>query len=96
MAEEAGTMHIPQVKLGTQGFQVSKLGFGCMSLSGAYNKAIPEEEGISVIKRAFSKGITFFDTSDIYGKNNANEHLVGKVNKSFLICILIFQYPSFI
>ncbi|KAK7285123.1 hypothetical protein RJT34_19883 [Clitoria ternatea] len=81
MEKEAVSVHIPQVKLGTQGFEVSKLGFGCMNLSGAYNKAIPQEEGISIIKHAFSKGITFFDTSDIYGENHANEHLVGKVGE---------------
>ena len=38
-----------------------------------------EEDGISIIKHAFSKGITFFDTSDIYGTDHANEILVGKV-----------------
>ena len=60
-------------------FQVSKLGFGCMSLTGAYNSPIPEEDGISIIKYAFSKGITFFDTSDAYGPHS-NEILLGKVN----------------
>ncbi|XP_061340515.1 probable aldo-keto reductase 1 isoform X2 [Gastrolobium bilobum] len=72
---------IPRVKLGTQGFEVSKLGFGCMGLSGAYNDPLPEEDGISVIKYAFSKGITFFDTADIYGTGGANEVLVGKTLK---------------
>lgn len=62
-------------------FQVSKLGFGCMGLSGIYNDPIPEEVGISIIKDSFSKGITFFDTADVYGAN-ANEVLVGKVNAS--------------
>ena len=49
-----------------------------MGLSGAYYDPLPEEEGIS-IKYAFSKGITLFDTADIYGAN-ANEVLVGKVH----------------
>lgn len=70
---------IPHVKLGTQGFQVSKLGFGCMGLSGAYNDPLPQQDGISVINYAFSKGITFFDTADVYGDNGANEILLGKV-----------------
>ena len=52
-----------------------------MGLTGAYNDPLPEEEGISVIKHAFSKGITFFDTSDIYGPDHANEIVVGKVYK---------------
>ncbi|RDY08037.1 putative aldo-keto reductase 1 [Mucuna pruriens] len=68
---------IPRVKLGSQGLEVSKLGFGCMSLSGVYNDPVPEEVGISLIKHAFSKGITFFDTADVYGAR-ANEVLVGK------------------
>lgn len=38
-----------------------------------------EEDGISIIKHAFGKGITFFDTSDVYGTDHANEILVGKV-----------------
>lgn len=50
-----------------------------MGLTGVYNDPVPEEVGISIIKYAFSKGITFFDTSDVYGPR-INEVLVGKVN----------------
>ncbi|KAL2461017.1 putative aldo-keto reductase 3 [Abeliophyllum distichum] len=78
MAEQ---VEMPRMKLGTQGLEVSKLGYGCMGLSGNYNIPVPEEEGIAVIKEAFSKGVTFFDTSDIYGTNHANEYLVGKALK---------------
>ncbi|RVW38024.1 putative aldo-keto reductase 1 [Vitis vinifera] len=73
-----GEIQIPRVKLGNQGLEVSKLGFGCMGLTGEYNHPVSEDVGISTIKHAFSKGITFFDTSDVYGAN-ANEILVGKV-----------------
>ncbi|KAF6173391.1 hypothetical protein GIB67_027086 [Kingdonia uniflora] len=69
------------MKLGNQGLEVSKLGFGCCGLSGIYNDPLPDEVGISVIKHAFNKGITFFDTSDFYGANHANELLVGKALK---------------
>nr|XP_028945969.1 probable aldo-keto reductase 1 isoform X1 [Malus domestica] len=79
MAEEQ-KVQIPRVQLGTQGFEVSKLGFGCMGLSGIYNDPVPEELGISIIKHAFDKGITFFDTSDVYGPH-INEVLVGKALK---------------
>ncbi|KAL5768255.1 hypothetical protein ACOSQ2_015038 [Xanthoceras sorbifolium] len=79
MAEEQ-TILIPRVKLGNQGFEVSKLGFGCMGLTGNYNDSVPEGIGISIIKHAFDQGITFFDTSDTYGAN-ANEILVGKALK---------------
>ncbi|GAV90647.1 Aldo_ket_red domain-containing protein [Cephalotus follicularis] len=80
MAEDKRVL-IPRVKLGSQGLEVSKLGFGCMGLSGAYNDPVPEEAGISIIKYAFDQGITFFDTSDVYGANNANELLIGKALK---------------
>lgn len=59
--------------------KVSKLGFGCSGLTGIYNDPVPEEDAFSLIKHAFDRGITFFDTADAYG-NNANELLVGKVN----------------
>ncbi|XP_038716377.1 perakine reductase-like isoform X2 [Tripterygium wilfordii] len=82
MAEEQRIV-VPRVKLGNQGLQVSKLGFGCMGLTGGYNDPLPEEIGISVLKHAFDKGITFFDTSNVYGANHANEILVGKALKHF-------------
>ncbi|XP_010279258.1 PREDICTED: probable aldo-keto reductase 1 [Nelumbo nucifera] len=73
-------VEIPRVKLGNLGLEVSKLGFGCMGLTGIYNAPVSEEIGISIITDAFSKGITFFDTADVYGAN-ANEVLVGKALK---------------
>lgn len=75
-----GDIHIPRVKLGSQGLEVSKLGYGCMGLTGVYNTAVSEEDGISIINHAFTKGITFFDTSDIYGPHT-NELLLGKALK---------------
>ncbi|XVF57253.1 hypothetical protein PTKIN_Ptkin06aG0190000 [Pterospermum kingtungense] len=80
MAQEQQSVQIPRVKLGTQGLEVSKLGFGCMGLSGAYNDPVPDDVGISIFKHAFNKGITFLDTSDIYGPQT-NEILVGKALK---------------
>jgi len=77
---EANEFQIPRVKLGNQGLEVSKLGFGCMSLTGAYSSPLSEEDGIAVIKHAFSKGITFFDSADIYGPH-INEILLGKALK---------------
>ncbi|KAJ4841279.1 hypothetical protein Tsubulata_909561 [Turnera subulata] len=74
------TVVVRRVKLGNQGLEVSKLGFGCMGLTGMYNAPVPDEVGISIIKEAFDKGITFFDTSDIYGPHT-NEILVGKALK---------------
>ncbi|XP_021773165.1 probable aldo-keto reductase 1 isoform X2 [Chenopodium quinoa] len=73
-------VEVARVKLGTQGLEVSKLGFGCMGLSGVYNAPVSETDGISIIKDAFNKGITFFDTADVYGAST-NEVLVGKALK---------------
>jgi aryl-alcohol dehydrogenase-like predicted oxidoreductase len=74
-------VEVPRARLGNQGLEVSKLGFGCMGLTGIYNDPVPEEVGLSIIKYAFDKGITFFDTSDVYGADRANEILVGKALK---------------
>lgn len=54
-----------------------------MGLTGMYNAPLPEEAGISIIKEAYNKGITFFDTADVYGPHT-NEILVGKVSFEML------------
>ncbi|KAK1592923.1 hypothetical protein Q3G72_032538 [Acer saccharum] len=79
--EEKSQINVPRVKLGSQGLEVSRLGFGCAGLSGYYNASIPHEAGCSIIKEAFSKGITLFDTADIYGDDHDNEIMVGKALK---------------
>ncbi|GMH08473.1 hypothetical protein Nepgr_010313 [Nepenthes gracilis] len=79
--ESSPQIQVPRVKLGTQGLEVSRLGFGCGGLSGILNAPLPHEEGISVLKEAFYKGITFFDSSDSYGDNNDNEIMIGKALK---------------
>ncbi|EXB93245.1 hypothetical protein L484_024589 [Morus notabilis] len=80
MADADNKLQIPIVKLGNQGLKVSKLGFGCMGLTGVYNAPVSEDEGIAIIKHAFSKGITFFDTADMYGPHSC-EVLLGKALK---------------
>jgi aryl-alcohol dehydrogenase-like predicted oxidoreductase len=62
-------------KLGT--LQVSELGSGCMSISGNYGAAAPDEQGIATIRAAFDAGVTFFDTAEVYALYK-NETLVGK------------------
>ena len=66
------------------------MGFGCLGLTGAYNEPLPEQDGISIIKYAFSKGITFFDTADVYGAG-ANEILLGKVHILMLACVCVCE-----
>jgi aryl-alcohol dehydrogenase-like predicted oxidoreductase len=59
------------------GLEVSELGFGCMSISGNYGPPIDRAQGIRVIRDACERGITFFDTAEVYGPYT-NEDLVGE------------------
>ncbi len=63
-------------KLG-QGLEVSAMGLGCMGLSYAYGNQGSREDGITLIRAAYERGIDFFDTAEIYGPF-ANEELVGE------------------
>jgi aryl-alcohol dehydrogenase-like predicted oxidoreductase len=63
--------------LGGSGLEVSALGFGCMGISFGYGPATSREEGIAIIRAAFDKGVTFFDTAEAYGPFT-NEELVGE------------------
>jgi aryl-alcohol dehydrogenase-like predicted oxidoreductase len=64
------------IELGTQGLVVSRQGLGCMGMSEFYGPG-DDEESIATIHRALELGVTFFDTSDMYGPHT-NEMLVGK------------------
>jgi len=65
-------------QLGTQGLKVSELGLGCMGLSDFYSSsAVTEAQGIELIHRAISLGVTFLDTADVYGPHT-NEITMGK------------------
>ncbi|CAK9329131.1 unnamed protein product [Citrullus colocynthis] len=74
-------IQIPKVKLGSQGLEVSRLGFGCAGLSGSLNTPLSHEEGCQIIKQAFIRGITFFDSSDLNGVDHDNEIMIGKALK---------------
>lgn len=64
-------------KLGKSGLEVSALGLGCMGLSFGYGPAVAKEAGISLIRGAVDRGVTFFDTAEVYGAWT-NEELVGE------------------
>jgi aryl-alcohol dehydrogenase-like predicted oxidoreductase len=63
--------------LGKSGLEVSALGFGCMGLNFGYASAISREEGIGLIRAAVDRGVTFFDTAEVYGPFT-NEEMVGE------------------
>lgn len=69
-------------KLGSCGLEVSEIGMGAMNLSFGTGKAVESSVGINVIRNAFEKGITFFDTAEAYGPFT-NEELVGEAIKPF-------------
>lgn len=62
--------------------EVSELGSGCMSISANYGPAAPRDEGIKVIRTAYEKGVTFFDTAEVYGPFTS-EDLVGEALAPF-------------
>jgi aryl-alcohol dehydrogenase-like predicted oxidoreductase len=64
-------------KLGSSNLEVSALGLGCMGLSFGYGPAVDTREGISLIRSAVERGVTFFDTAEAYGPFT-NEELVGE------------------
>jgi aryl-alcohol dehydrogenase-like predicted oxidoreductase len=63
--------------LGTHGLEVSAIGLGCMGMTGGYSDKPDRREMISLIRTAVDRGVTFFDTAEIYGPY-ANEELVGE------------------
>jgi aryl-alcohol dehydrogenase-like predicted oxidoreductase len=64
-------------KLGNSGLEVSALGLGCMGMSYGYGPAGDKQEMISLLRQAVERGVTFFDTAEVYGPFK-NEELVGE------------------
>ena len=69
-------------ELGNSGLELSALGLGCMGLSFGYGPATDRQEAISLIRAAVERGVTFFDTAEVYGPF-ANEELVGEALAPF-------------
>jgi len=69
-------------KLGNSKLEVSALGLGCMGMSFGYGAALDKQQGIALIRAALERGITFFDTAEVYGPF-ANEELVGEALAPF-------------
>ncbi len=68
--------------LGNSGLKVSAIGLGCMGLSFGYGPAVEKQDGISLIRAAVERGVTFFDTAEAYGPFT-NEELVGEALAPF-------------
>jgi aryl-alcohol dehydrogenase-like predicted oxidoreductase len=68
--------------LGKSGLEVSALGLGCMGLSFGYGPAADKQDAIQLIRAAFERGVTFFDTAEAYGPF-ANEELLGEAVAPF-------------
>jgi aryl-alcohol dehydrogenase-like predicted oxidoreductase len=69
-------------KLGKNNLEVSAIGLGCMGLSFGYGPPVEKQQGISLIRSAVERGVTFFDTAEVYGPFT-NEELVGEALAPF-------------
>ncbi len=63
--------------LGKSGLEVSALGYGCMGLDFGYANKVSKQDGIALIRQAVDRGVTFFDTAEVYGPFT-NEAMVGE------------------
>lgn len=69
-------------ELGRSGLQVSAIGLGCMGISFGYADKLSKEDGVALIRAAFDRGVTFFDTAEVYGPFE-NEKVVGEALAPF-------------
>ncbi len=69
-------------RLGNSNLEVSAIGLGCMGLSFGYGPATEKQQAIALIRAAFERGVTFFDTAEVYGPF-VNEELVGEALAPF-------------
>lgn len=82
-------------KLGKKGLEVSAIGLGCMGLSFAYGTPVAKSEAIALIRGAYERGVTFFDTAEVYGPFT-NEEVVGEALAPFRDEVVIATKFGFI
>jgi aryl-alcohol dehydrogenase-like predicted oxidoreductase len=68
--------------LGISNLEVSTIGFGCMGLDFGYANKVSRQEGVALIRAAYERGVTFFDTAEVYGPFT-NEEMVGEALEPF-------------
>src|SRR3954464_7758503 len=73
---------MPKRKLGKGGLEVSAIGLGCMGMSWSYGPPMDRQEATSLMRTAAERGVTFFDTAEVYGAYT-NEELVGEALEPF-------------
>ncbi len=81
--------------LGKSGLEVSVLGLGCMGLSFGLDPATEKSEAVKLIRAAVERGVTFFDTAEVYGPY-ANEEVVGEALAPFRKSVVIATKFSFV
>ncbi len=69
-------------ELGRSGLRVSAIGLGCMGISFSYATQLSKQEGVALIRAAVARGVTFFDTAEVYGPF-VNEEVVGEALRPF-------------
>ena len=73
--------------LGKSGLEVSAIGLGCMGISQSFGAPLPLSDAVTLIRGAFERGITFFDTAETYGREQFyrghNEEIVGRAVEGF-------------
>lgn len=88
-------MTMQKRKLGKSGLEVSALGLGCMGLSYGYGSSVAKDEGIKLIRAAYERGVTLFDTAEAYGPFE-NEKLVGEALEPFRDKVVIATKFGFV
>ena len=69
-------------ELGRSGLKVSAIGLGCMGISFSYATKLSKDEGVALIRAAVDRGVTFFDTAEVYGPFT-NEEVVGEALRPY-------------
>ena len=92
----AAPVTVPRMKLGSQGLEVSAQGLGCMGMAMAYGERKPEADMVALLHHAVAAGVTFLDTSNVYGPHT-NEILLGKVGwgSGFGSLFVSYRPPQF-
>src|SRR3977135_1575566 len=88
MRHQRGAQKMQKRKLGNSNLEVSALGLGCMGMSFGYGPAADKQEMISLIRTAVDRGITLFDTAEVYGPFT-NEDLVSDALAPFRMQVMI-------